>query len=344
MNLRLAYRESSPAGISPYRVLDSQNQEIGWLNSFLDAQYLRNLSPRSLRAYGYDLLNFARWWCRPKRPSLSKLNESRLLDYVRYQLESTPKPTPQTINHRLSVLRILYRFHYGREIPHSRVSIQYTHKTRCPLGHGKPGRRVVGLRLKQPCRVVVPLSSEEVSRFWSSFRTFRDLSIIALMLFNGLRSHEIIELRLEQVRFSEAQLRVRGKGNKERVLPLSDDTIQTLRRYVDFERPRASSPYVFLSLKGRRRGSPMKPAGLRSLFRHHRRSTNIVPANPHRFRHTFGSDMVRFGVSLPALMHLMGHSHVQTTMIYVRLSPEDVWREYHRAIQNRTRLSPPIQS
>jgi len=54
--------------------------------------------------------------------------------------------------------------------------------------------------------------------------------------------------------------------------------------------------------------------------------------------------MVRFGVSLPALMHLMGHSHVQTTMIYVRLSPEDVWREYHRAIQNRTRLSPPIQS
>lgn len=82
----------------------------------------------------------------------------------------------------------------------------------------------------------------------------------------------------------------------------------------------------------------MTPAGLRSLFRHHRQITNVPLANPHRFRHTFGADMVRFGVSLPALMHLMGHSHIRTTMLYVRLSPEDVWREYHRAIQNRTRL------
>jgi site-specific recombinase XerD len=51
--------------------------------------------------------------------------------------------------------------------------------------------------------------------------------------------------------------------------------------------------------------------------------------------------MVRFGVSLPALMHLMGHSHIQTTMLYVKLSPEDVWREYRRAIQNAKRILPP---
>ena len=59
-------------------------------------------------------------------------------------------------------------------------------------------------------------------------------------------------------------------------------------------------------------------------------------ANPHRLRHTFGSDMVRAGISLPALMHLMGHAQIHTTMLYVALAPQDVWREYARAVQNRS--------
>ena len=343
INFRLVYRVSSPASISPYRILDPQDHEIRWINEFLDAQHIRCLSPRSVRAYGYDLLNFARWWCRLKSTHLSRLNESRLLDYVRHQLESLPKPTPQTINHRLTVVRCLYRFHCGREIPRGRASVQSIYKTRSPLGYGRPGRVVGGLRLRQPRRVIVPLSSEEVSQFWSSFRTYRDLSLTALMLFNGLRSHEIIELRLQNLRLSEAQFRVRGKGNKERVLPLSDDTIQTLEHYIEIERPGASSPYLFLCLKGPQRGHPMTPAGLRSLFRHHRQLTKVPLANPHRFRHTFGSNMVRSGVSLPALMQLMGHSHIHTTMLYVRLSPEDVWREYHQAIRNIDRLPSPIE-
>jgi integrase/recombinase XerD len=85
----------------------------------------------------------------------------------------------------------------------------------------------------------------------------------------------------------------------------------------------------------------MTPAGLRSLFRHHRRRSRVPQANPHRFRHTFGADMVRAGISLPALQHLMGHSQIQTTMLYVQLAPQDVWREYARAVAKRTQLSPP---
>jgi site-specific recombinase XerD len=85
----------------------------------------------------------------------------------------------------------------------------------------------------------------------------------------------------------------------------------------------------------------MTAAGLRSLFRHHRRSSKIPQANPHRFRHTFGSDMVRAGISLPALMHLMGHAQIRTTLRYVKLAPQDVWQEYARAVAQRVRLSPP---
>lgn len=340
MTFQLVYSESAAPGTCPYR-LCRQAKPMDRVNSFLQAQFLRGLSPRSLRSYGYDLLNFVRWWYGRKTSPLSRLNESRLLDYVRYQLAAIPKPVPQTVNHRLTVVRCCYRFLYGRELsggPGSMVSI---HRTRCGLGYGRPGFRLGGLRLKQPRRVVVPLSREEVARFWASFRTFRDLSIIALMLLNGLRSREILEIRLEHLRLSEAQIRVLGKGNKERMLPLSSDTAQILQRYLQIERLCLPSPFLFLSLKGIRRGNPMTIDGLRSLFRHHRRRSHVPMANPHRFRHTFGSDMVRAGISLPALMRLMGHARIQSTMLYVMVSPQDVLDEFHRATRERTRPAIP---
>jgi integrase/recombinase XerD len=85
----------------------------------------------------------------------------------------------------------------------------------------------------------------------------------------------------------------------------------------------------------------MTPAGLRSLFRHHRQATGVRQANPHRFRHTFASEMVRAGISLPALMQLMGHAHIQTTMLYVQLTPRDVWEQYARAVAQHIRPVPP---
>ncbi len=133
--------------------------------------------------------------------------------------------------------------------------------------------------------MVVPLSPEEVAQFWRSFRTFRDLSLIALMLLDGLRSREVLHLKLEDLRLSEVNTLVRGKGNKQRLLPLPADTIRPLQNYLRLERPLTNSPYLFVSLNGRHRGDPLTPAGLRSLFRHHRKLTRVPQANPHRFRH-----------------------------------------------------------
>lgn len=343
MKFHLLYRRTSPAGISPYRVVDQRNREIPWLNEFLDAQQARGLSLRSVRAYAYDLLHFARWWLPHPPCPFAQIHESTLLDYLRYQRDHQPQPAPQTLYHRLSVLRSLYRFHHGREIPR-RDGIAPTRPPRSPFGYGGPRRAISGLGLKRPRRLVVPLSVDEVARFWRSFRTFRDLSLIALMLYDGLRSQEVLAIQLEHLHLTEAQLRVHGKGNRERLLPVPPDTIQALEHYLHLERPLTNSPYLFVSLKGRQRGQPMTPAGLRSLFRHHRCQSKIVQANPHRFRHTFGADMVRAGISLPALMHLMGHSHIHTTMLYVQLSPQDVWNQFHRALENRARLHPPQQS
>jgi site-specific recombinase XerD len=84
----------------------------------------------------------------------------------------------------------------------------------------------------------------------------------------------------------------------------------------------------------------MTYAGLRSLFRHHRSSTGVQLANPHRFRHTFASDMVRAGMSLPALMQLMGHANIETTLRYVQVTAQDVYLEYARAVAQCVRPLP----
>ncbi len=101
---------------------------------------------------------------------------------------------------------------------------------------------------------------------------------------------------------------------------------------------------LFVVLKGPARGTRMTPAGLRSLFRYHRKTTGVKIANPHRFRHTFASDMVRAGISLPALMQLMGHADIETTMHYVQVSPQDVYLQYARAAAQCIRPQPRFSS
>jgi len=338
MKLFLVYQPSALASVSPYRLLAEHGQELAWANAFLDAQRIRQLSLRSLRAYAFDLLHFARWWTQRLRP-LSAIDETTLLDYVRSQLDLQSQPAPPTVNRRLTVVRCLYRFHYGREISPGQTHFQRTYTQRPPLGYGRPRRGVVrGLRLKQPRRVVVPLSAEQVARFWRSFRTFRDLALVGLMLLDGLRSCEVLALQLADLQLADAQMRILGKGNKQRIMPLPEEIRGVLEKYLHLERPLTNSSSLFVCLKGRHRGLPLTPAGLRTLFRHHRMATQIPQANPHRFRHTFGADMVRDGISLPALQHLMGHAQIHTTMLYVQLAPQDVWREYRRAIEKRTPL------
>src|SRR4029077_19035250 len=121
-----------------------------------DGQRLRQLSPRSLRIYAYDLLDFARWF-KPQHRPLAEITESTIVDYVRHQLEQDPKPTSQTVNHRLGTVRCCYRFHTGQEIPAGNVHFPRRFPPRSPLGPGRPPPAVAwGLRLKQIRRVIVP--------------------------------------------------------------------------------------------------------------------------------------------------------------------------------------------
>jgi integrase/recombinase XerD len=108
---------------------------------------------------------------------------------------------------------------------------------------------------------------------------------VGLVLLQGLRSQEVLDLNRDDLLLAEAQIRVHGKGSKTRFLPLAPEAPQLLDHYLRLERPQTSTNALFVFLKGPARGSRMTPAGLRSLFRHHRRTTGVKIANPHRFRH-----------------------------------------------------------
>jgi integrase len=315
-------------------VEQSTGQGVAWINRFLDREYVRRLADKTLYSYAYSLLYFVRWWESVHHTSdisPADLTESTLLDYLRFQSSRQPPLSASTINDRVATADRAIRNEFPDAPCQAAPGFQQVYLHRRPLGLGRPRFELSRLRVKEPKLTIVPLSVDEVARFWASFRTARDLAIVGLMLMHGLRSGEVLALNPEDVLLSEGQLRVRGKGNKLRFLPLAPETTQLIDHYLRLERPDPCSAALFVVLKGPARGTRMTPAGLRSVFRYHRRKTGIQLANPHRFRHTFASDMVRAGISLPALMQLMGHADIQTTLHYVQVSPQDVYLQYARA-------------
>ncbi len=331
-------------GLSRYRLLDGAGHEIEPVNQFLDATAVRGLSEQTLRTYAYALLSLWKWM-NDTAVSIEDLTETHLADYIRHVRRALGRkpPASRSINLRLVVGRSLYRFHTQREVPRAAgTPLEARPVFIRPSRVGMRGARAVGrpsLRVKVPQQLVVPLRREEVRCFFESFRTYRDLSIAGLMLFAGLRSREVLALGIIDVSLLVEEIHVSGKGEKERVLPLAPYVRRVLSSYLEVERPVTVHDRLFVSLKGRRRGRPMTPAGLREIFRYHRKRSGIEKANPHRFRHTFAVDMIREGMPLPVLRRLMGHSNIEMTMRYVNLSAEDVREEFERAVRRLTERS-----
>jgi site-specific recombinase XerD len=344
MTFRVKHQSSGNPARCPYRVVvQATGREIDWINQYLDYETVRRLADHTLQSYANELLYFLRWWESVHHTdALTKdaLTESTLLDYVRFLSGQQPPLSGSTINTRVAIIDKALR-HLFPDAPHQIApGFQRIYWQRAPMGIGRPRLALSRLRVRTSKRTITPLSVDEVARFWASFRTSRDLAIVGLMLLQGLRSQEILDLNQDDLLLPEAQIRVRGKGSKTRFLPLAPEATQLLDHYLRLERPANSSSALFVSLKGPARGTRMTPAGLRSLFRHHRQTSGVKIANPHRFRHTFASDMIRAGVSLPALMQLMGHANIQTTFVYLQVTPLEVYQQYARAIAQHIRPVP----
>jgi integrase len=346
MRFRVTKQRGLSNAHSPFRVIEQTGREVEWINRFLDQQRVRGMADSTLRSYAHDLLHFLRWWAAAHKTTTitqQALTESTFLDYVRFQSDQNPPPAAQSVNRRVGTAERAMRREFPETAPLFAPGFQTWYWRQSRLGYGRLRPALTQLRVKTPKRVIVPLSIDEVDRFWHSFRTSRDMAIVGLMALHGLRSCEVAALNCEDIQLPELQIRVQGKGKRIRVLPLDRDSAKLVDHYMCLERPPHCGQPLFVSLKGPSRGNRMTPAGLRSLFRHHRQATGVTRANPHRFRHTFASDMIRAGISLPALMHLMGHAQIQTTMVYIQLSPQDVWEQYARAVAQHIRPIPSRQ-
>jgi site-specific recombinase XerD len=305
---------------------------------FLERMAVRGLSVHTTEAYAYDLAILHRW-LEAEELTLTDLTVDDVHRFL--ASERGRESHPKSINRRLHTLRLYYRFVVGRDLVGA-VEVRSRVRGRRrdhELGlQVLPVRTVRQLRVREPRTVVDPLTVEQVRDLVGSLRRYRDVAIAYAMLFCGLRSQEVLRMRVGDVDFEDGRIRVFGKGQKERAIPLPHLLATVLRRYIRLERPDgASSDRVFVILQGARRGDPMSRAALRRVFRTRRMRPLLGNANPHRLRHTFGTDMARSGVRLPILQKMMGHAFPETTLQYVNISLADVATEFHRAITSLQR-------
>lgn len=318
-------------------------------NAYLAHLRARNFASATVRAYAFDLLNFGRYLAE-REDDVQELGPADLFDWLDWQVKrrkATGKvvrladsrgASPATMNRRVAAVRGLFEFavmtgdRATNPVPRRRRSTGFR-APRGLLGHLGPRHpRGDGRLVRQDRRLPESIDIAEVGNFIGDLETHRDKAVALAMVLGGLRAAEVRGLLLANVDMGMRQLRVLGKGNKERTVPVDSDFFGELGAYLRTERPAScGTPECFVVLRGPTRGQPMSEAGMRKIFRSHRATSGATRVRPHRLRHTYGTELAAAGIDLLALKELMGHAHPETTAAYVHLSSETLAAEYARA-------------
>jgi site-specific recombinase XerD len=319
-------------------------------NGFLDHLRARAFSPATVRAYAFDVTNFARFLAE-EHLDLVAVAPMDMFAWVDWQGVRPPGTTsrvvrlaprgvaPATINRRVAAVRALFEFLTmsgtvpTNPVPAPRRGQGLRPTSRGMLGHLGPGRARGGGRLvREQRRLPESLDLADVQAFLASLGTHRDRAMVLAMLLGGLRSAEVRGMLLQDVDQGRRRVRVVGKGGRERAVPIDAAFFAELGAYLRYERPPGlGTVECFVVLRGPSAGAPVTEAGLRSLFRRHRSSSGAIRVRPHRLRHTYGTELAAAGIDLLALRELMGHASPETTARYVHLSNEHLAAEYAAA-------------
>ncbi len=178
------------------------------------------------------------------------------------------------------------------------------------------------------------LAVAEVNALLGALRTTRDRAICEAMLLAGLRRCEALGLRHEDVRWSERRLFIAdGKGGHQRIVPISNRFFTTLRFYLDSERPRCDSEFVFVVLKGPDRGRQLTPKGFEEIITAARDRAGLEHATCHELRHTCFTRLREAGMALEAIQAQAGHRSISSTQVYLHLASDWLAGEYRRAAE-----------
>jgi len=284
----------------------------------------RGLSRNTLSAYRSDLLQFGAFL---DRRGLAA-TQAQHGDLAAFLTELAAGPTPvaaATIGRKVACLRSFYR-HLRREgiIEHD------------------PTAELRGPRKSQ--RLPRVLSRDEVARLLrepkgTDPRALRDRALLEIMYACGLRASEATGLNLEDVDLEEGVVRARGKGSKERLVPIGRQAVGAVRVYCRRGRPallragadragaRASNQ-LFLN----RRGSGLTRQGLYKIVQGHARGAGLAERmSPHTLRHTFATHLLAGGCDLRSLQEMLGHADLSTTQVYTHLSADRLKDAYFSA-------------
>jgi integrase/recombinase XerC len=258
------------------------------------------LSEGTRRAYRGDLEQFVRW-LGARRLRLEDVDVRVLGDYAVELGRARPRLAPATIARKLSAVRSLLRSALGpARVPD--VSLGPRRRRRLPLA-------------PKPAEVDALLESLG----GDGALGLRNRALVELVYSAGLRSAEAIGLDLQDVDFEQELAHVRGKGGKERTVPLGEEAAYALSLYLREGRPalaRGAENAVFLSARGRR----LDTSTLRRLT-----------PNPHRLRHAFATHLLEGGADLRVIQELLGHSSLSTTQVYSHVDGRRLRRVYDRA-------------
>ncbi len=169
-------------------------------------------------------------------------------------------------------------------------------------------------------------------------RALRDRALLELMYACGLRVSEAIGLELGDVDLEDGVLRARGKGSKERLVPVGRQAVAALRAYCQRGRPALLGPRIEQRLFLNRRGGGLTRQGLYKIVQGHARGAGLEQKmSPHTLRHTFATHLLAGGCDLRSLQEMLGHSDLATTQVYTHLSAERLKDAYFSAHPRATR-------
>ena len=279
-------------------------------------QYERNRSERTVKAYGDDLRSFEAFF---KNLDDQLSWESVDSDVIRSWMESMMDKgnTATSINRRLSAVRSLYRFALSRGI----VERDPAHGLK-----GPKGKKLLPQYLRES-----EMDRLLADDMWTDeMGDLRARTIILMFYSTGIRLSELTGLDNASVDFAAQQLKVRGKGNKERLIPFGSELQKALRLYTarrDAETPSDSQAF-FVGDDGRR----MTSQQVRQIVQHHlSRVTTMKKRSPHVLRHTFATAMLNNEAGIESVKKLLGHSKLSTTEIYTHTTFEQLRRAYAKA-------------
>ena len=168
-----------------------------------------------------------------------------------------------------------------------------------------------------------PFSELSIDKLRQACRTTRDRAIIEFLLATGCRVGEVVRLKRDSVNFSTNELTVLGKGNKERIVYISDVAAAWLKRYLD-ERT-DDSDHLFVGKREK-----LTEQGFRAFLKRLERDSGVSNVHPHRFRRTLATRLSERGMPLQEISYILGHSNVNTTMTYVTINQTQVKSSYQK--------------